>query len=381
MDKGRSAPDPNVLLDQLCDVLVSLGVPLTRATAHAPALHPQFRWVMRVWQPGATVEEIRRKHGIESTSTFHGNTVEYVSSTGQSLNFRPGDSFAERFPVLLDLWKEGITHYVMLPLKSTQASLGAASWATNAEGGFLPSHVQLFQEIADAFSFVFEFKCLRGEFNDILATYVGYDPAHRILAGTVQRGDVCRARAAIMLTDLRSFGELSDTLPETHVVELLNEYFDCIVPYVHSEGGEVLKYIGDGVLAVFDESRQASPCQAAYEAARSALAALSARNAAQHSDAPQLHIGIALHYGEVAYGNIGSENRLDFTTIGRDVNIASRLERFCRTLQQPMLMTHEFAIRVAGPIVEIGRFRFRGFRQEETVFGLAAAAANPSPLS
>ena len=372
MDEGRKAADTNVLLAGLSDVLIRLGVPLARATTHIPTLHPQFRWVMRVWQRAAVVEELRRAHGIEVTPTFHGNTVEHVVETGRWLEYRSHDASSRRFPVLRELWKEGYTHYVMAPLGFTYGGAGAASWATAEPGGFAAEHLHLLHEIVPAFSLVLEFKGLWRELTELLGAYVGHDPTRRILAGTVQRGDIRRIPAAVMLTDLRGFGKLSDELPEQQVIELLNEHFDCIVPYVLAEGGEVLKYIGDGVLAVFGENRtNGMPCEAAYRAARAALSALSARNADRQPDGPCLRIGIALHYGEVAYGNIGSDGRLDFTAIGRDVNIVSRLEGLCKPLERSLLMTDRFASRLCAAVVELGQFEFRGFRQHETVFGLA----------
>ena len=294
LEKGRQTADTGELLKGLCEKLVEAGVPVTRATTHARTLHPQFRWVMRSWHRGLAVEETRRMHGIEDTPTFHGNPVEYVVNSGQWLDCRLDNAVSERFPVLRNLWKEGYTHYVMAPLRFSNNGMGAASWATDAADGFTAEHVRLLRAIADVFSIAFEVKGLRRVLNELLATYVGHDPARRILEGTVQRGDVRRIRAAIMLTDLRGFGKLSDDLPEERVVKLLNEHFDCIVPQVLAEGGEVLKYTGDGILAVFNQELPGNmPCDAAYRAARAALAALDARNRAGGFDGTQLRIGIA----------------------------------------------------------------------------------------
>jgi len=371
-DHGRQTHDTGDLLQGFCAVLAAHGVPVARATTHARTLHPQFRWIMRLWRRGASVEETRRRHGIETTPTFHGNPVEHVVETGQWLDQRLDDSVADRFPVYRELLRDGYTHYVMAPLRFSDNGAGAASWATDAPGGFTAAQVGLLREVADFFSLVFEIKGLRRVLTEVLSTYVGHDPAQRILAGTVQRGDVRRIRAAIMLTDLRGFGRLSDEFPEERMVELLNAHFDCIVPHVLAEGGEVLKYTGDGLLAVFDQSRSdGMPCDAAYRAARAALATLAARNAAGGFGGVALRIGVALHCGEVAYGNVGSGDRLDFTAIGRDVNIASRLERLCEPMEQPLLMTGEFVAGLSAGTVELGHFEFKGFKRHEAVYGPA----------
>jgi adenylate cyclase len=369
---GRRAADVGELLIGFSDMLVRLGVPLTRASTHAPTLHPEFRWVMRLWQHGALVAETRRSHGIEATATYKGNPVEHVVTSGRWLDCRLDDSGSQRFPVLRDLRKEGYTHYVMAPLRFSDGSVGAASWATIAAGGFALEHVRLLREVVDVFSLIFETKGLRRVLADLLVSYVGRDPARRILEGTVRRGDVRRIHAAIMLTDMRGFGKLSDELPEERVVELLNEHFDCIVPHVLAEGGEVLEFIGDGVLAVFGADQpEKKLCQAAFRAAQAALAAIARRNADGGFQSVRIDIGIALHCGEVAYGNIGSGDRLDFTAIGRDVNIVSRLERLCGPLERSLLMTGEFVSGLELPVVELGHFEFKGFKRHEAVFGVA----------
>jgi adenylate cyclase len=369
---GRHALDRQQLLQAFCEKLIEVGVPLARATTHARTLHPQFRWFTHLWRRGSAAEESRRPHSGADLLAVPSNVVRYVLDNDQWLDCRLDDPMAERFPLLGRLQREGYTHFIMAPFRFSNYGVGAASWTTDAPEGFAAEQVLLLRQVADAFFAVFEAKGLRRVLSELLATYVGHDPARYILEGTVQRGDVRRLRAAIMLTDLRGFGHLSDTLPAERVVKLLNEHFDCIVPQVLAEGGEVLKFIGDGVLAVFDQHQaEKMPSDAAYRAARAALAALAARNRAGGFDGIQLRIGIALHCGEVAYGNIGSEDRLDFTTIGRDVNIASRLERLCEPMDRTLLMTGEFVSDLTAPTVELGHFVFKGFKQHEAVYGIA----------
>jgi len=173
----------------------------------------------------------------------------------------------------------------------------------------------------------------------------------------------------MLLADLRGFSRLTDELPEQRIIELLNAFFDLVVPGVIGSGGDVLKYIGDAVIAIFPVTGDdpAPACASAPAAAQITLAALQALppDVQRH-----ISIDIALHYGDAAYGNIGSGDRLDFTAVGRDINILSRLELLCKDVGRPLLMSGAFAAEVAAPVFEIGHFDLRGFRQHQSLYGL-----------
>ncbi|MGE5268359.1 MAG: adenylate/guanylate cyclase domain-containing protein, partial [Thiohalocapsa sp.] len=192
------------------------------------------------------------------------------------------------------------------------------------------------------------------------------------LEGQVRRGDVREITAALMLVDLRDFSLLSDRMSPRAVIRMLNEYFDCVIPPVHEHGGEVVEIMGDGVLAIFRQHRgtsAAAACNAALNAARQGLAALDERNRKSPLD-QALHSGVALHFGSVSYGNIGVGSRLDFTVIGPDVNLTSRIERFCRELDCRLIMSQDFAERLGRPVWEIGHFELRGFSRLHRLFQL-----------
>jgi len=178
-----------------------------------------------------------------------------------------------------------------------------------------------------------------------------------------------------MLVDLPEFSLLSDRMRPRAVIRMLNEYFDCVIPPVHEQGGEVVEIMGDGVLAFFHQvpGRSAKEaCRDALAAARQGLAALAERNRRQRPGAPLLQAGVALHYGTVSYGNIGSGDRLDFTVIGPDVNLTSRIEHFCRELDRPLIMSQEFAGHLDRPVWELGHFQLRGFAKLHRLFELPA---------
>jgi adenylate cyclase len=177
--------------------------------------------------------------------------------------------------------------------------------------------------------------------------------------------------AALMLFDLRDFTALSDRRKPRAVLRMLNDYFDCVMPPVEQHGGEVVEIMGDGVLAIFREGPErsaAEACGAALAAATAGLAALAERNR-QHPSTP-LQAGVALHYGTVSYGNIGSGNRLDFTVIGPDVNLTARIERLCRELDRSLIMSEAFAEALRRPMWEIGHFELRGFAKMQRLFEL-----------
>jgi adenylate cyclase len=250
------------------------------------------------------------------------------------------------------------------------------SWATDAPGGFAEADVELFRDLVTAFVPVLETTAGRRIYGELLATYVGRDPGARIMAGAVQRGDVRHLKAAMLIADLRGFSRLTDELPEERIVELLNAFFDLVVPGVLTGGGDILKYVGDAVIAIFPVTGDdpTSACGSALTAAQTALAAL---QAAPQEIQQHISIDIALHYGDAAYGNIGSGNRLDFTAVGRDVNILSRLELLCKDVGRPLLMTDTFAVEVAEPVIEIGHFELRGFRGHHALYALCQEGEQP----
>ena len=204
--------------------------------------------------------------------------------------------------------------------------------------GFTDADLRLFEEVLPAYSTIVEVKSLRRFATNVLSTYVGREPGELILKGQIRRGDVRTIKAAQMMVDLRDFTGLSDALAPSEVIETLNHYFDCIVPPIKSHGGEVLEFLGDGVLATFNENGKRSArevCQLAFQAARKGLDGLAASNHDLSITPRHLKAGFALHHGEVSYGNIGAGDRLDFTVIGPDVNLTSRIERLDATGQAP----------------------------------------------
>jgi adenylate cyclase len=251
------------------------------------------------------------------------------------------------------------------------------SVTTDQLGGFADAHVALLRELLPVFALAAKATTMRTVYHGLLSAYLGQDPATRVLAGTVQRGEVQGVEAVLFFTDLRGFTALADTLPGRDLIGLLDECFDCMVRPVVAHGGEVLKFLGDGLLAIFriEDRPHAETCAAALEAAKEALALMASLAEARRARSlPTPDLDIALHVGHVNYGNVGADARLDFTVIGPAVNEASRIERLCDALGRHLVMSQSFA-RAADAsrheLVSLGRHRLRGVREETELFGLA----------
>ena len=368
---ARFLPGNRELLEQFCERVAAAGIPIDRVSLHQRAFHPQYRGVSRIWWPDRPMEERFLDHGIERTATYIESPVKLVVEEGQSLDWHLEGTQLLPFPVLEELRDQGYTHYVMEPLTYAVGLINAFSWATKRPGGFTAAETRFVRDLLPAYSTIAELKALRRVVGGILSTYVGEEAGRLILDGQVRRGDVREITAALMLFDLRDFSQLSDRLPPRAVLRMLNSYFDCVMPPVQAHGGEVVEIMGDGVLAIFNhgaERSAAEACNSALDAATAGLAALAEHNR-KHPNS-SLQAGVALHYGTVSYGNIGSGNRLDFTVIGPDVNLTARIERLCRELDRSLIMSEAFADTLHRPMWEIGHFELRGFSKMQRLFEL-----------
>jgi adenylate cyclase len=374
--EGRFLADSATLLTQFCEQIAAAGVPIDRVSLHQRAFHPQYRGVSRIWKPGQTLDERYLDHGIEKTTTYLKSPVRGAIEQKQRFEWRLDDDRPTPFPLLAELRAQGYTHYVILPLIYSTDIVNAFSWATTRPGGFSAANLRLLDEILPTYAAVAEVKTMRRFIGNILTTYVGAEPGRLILEGQVQRGDVRTITAALMLIDLRDFTLLSDRLSPRSVIRMLNEYFDCVMSPVRAHGGEIMEIMGDGVLAIFNQGSDCTAveaCRNALAAASEGLAAIAERNRRRPGSAPELNAGIALHYGTVSYGNIGAGNRLDFTVIGPDVNLTSRIERLCRELDRNLIMSQAFAATLDRPTWEIGHFDLRGFAKMQRLFELPPA--------
>ena len=372
IDGAPLATTPDAIMTEMCERLVASGVPLWRAAVFVRTLHPEIMGRRIEWRQGEAAVRIgEAPHEVFDTASFRGSPVARVYEEVRRIRLRLDDPEALAFPLLDNLRAEGGTDYLAVPINFSNGEVHVGTWATRSAGGFTDQHLAALEAITAPLARVTEIYALRRTATNLLDTYVGREAGARILAGSIRRGFTETIRAAIWLSDMRGFTALADRMLPTDLIELLNRYFDCQVSPILRHGGEVLKFMGDGLLAIFPlAAGDGAPavCRAALAAAtevRDAIAALTDWPAAGPRH------GVALHVGELLYGNIGAANRLDFTCIGPAVNLAARLEELAGELKRTTVLSAEFARHCRTEAVALGEFALSGFREPQPVYGLA----------
>jgi adenylate cyclase len=351
-------------VEALGRLLLEHKLPIDHIAFYIRALNPTLFGRSIAWAPGEPVSTFDLQHGEEALKEVQRGPLGHVASTREWLVLRRDDP---RWGAPETLFKSGLTEICIAPMAHgiEERSISAVSFGTRRRQGFSTGNLQLFRRILPATRNAVELKIWPRMTEAILDAYIGSDPGKRVLSGRIRRGDIETIEAAIMFCDLHGFTQLSNRLSSDRVLSLLNTYFDQVVPSVTERGGEVLKFMGDGLLALFciDGSPESS-CGAALEAAQTICRRL---RAVVLPDA-KLEAGIGLHFGQVSYGNIGSGERLDFTVIGRDVNLASRIQGVCRELSNPVLLSERFSSLVDSASVSVGRHILKGFDEPVALF-------------
>jgi adenylate cyclase len=374
LSEGPQIGNEVEFFDELCWRLVGDGIPLWRASLHIGTLHPQIRgFGARWWRDRKITEEYRVLHGSQATEEYLKSPIRATIERGVKFRRRLVEDDRE-YPLLTRIRDAGGRDYLALPLNRTLQRYPVVTWATDRPQGFTAAEIAALEEINPALAAIIETRAVRHIGINLIDTYLGPLAGERILAGQVRRGQGDRLTAAIMITDLRGFTGLSDRLPGEAVLRLLDDYFDAVASPVQERHGEVLKFIGDGVLAIFptgDDHDFAPAALRALDAAIETLARLEAVNRArQRSERLEIRAGIGLHFGEVIFGNVGAAERLDFTVVGPAVNLASRIEGLTKRLLRPLLTSRAFARICPQPLVSLGFHPVRGLNHPEEVFGL-----------
>jgi adenylate cyclase len=376
IDGARSAGP--LLMTQTCERLVQAGLPLWRVGVFVRTLHPDIFGRNFIWRPGADVIVGTVDFDIQNSPEFVNSPLAIVFREGREVRHRLDDPEGKRFPVFDDMRAEGVTDYIALPLLFIDGTINASSWTTKQPGGFSDEQLAALRAVVRPLVRVIEILSLRRTASSLLDTYVGNRAGERILGGQIRRGHTETMRAAIWLSDLRGFTALSDRLSPETVVEILNFYFDCQVPAIRKHGGEILKFMGDGLLAVFpiaeDDSDIQEVCVRVLEAARESRASVEALHYPSGEAVERFRFGVALHVGSILFGNIGGGNRLDFTCIGPAVNLAARLEKIAGRLHRIVVASEAFAAICADGWTDLGEFPIAGFSHAERVYGLADEA-------
>lgn len=375
IDGARSSGTSADMIAAVCERLVDAGLPLWRFGIFIRTLHPEIFGRNFIWRQGQKVEMGTVDFDILDSPEFAQSPLRIVFEHGVEVRGRIDDPESARFPVINDMRAEGVTDYIAVPMPFLDGSTHATSWVTRQPGGFSDDDIAVIRMIMAPLARVSEIVSLRRTAEMLLDTYVGNRAGARILGGQIRRGHNDTIRAAIWLSDLRGFTALSDRLPAETVVEILNQYFDCQVTAIRGHGGEVLKFMGDGLLAVFpiDEyvGDAAHVCTRVLEAARESRASVEALAFPVGDVIERFRFGVALHVGNILYGNIGGGNRLDFTCIGPAVNLAARMEKIAGRTGRTLVASEAFANVCGHDWRELGEFPIAGFSKAQRVYGLA----------
>ena len=390
--EGLGSPSPTTLLQGFCDRLVAAGIPLQRAHAAQRALHPVFGAMGLDWHRDgrhAIREDIIRVS--EPRERWLKSPFYYMLQNGASeLRERLLDeNGSSQFPVLDEFRAQGATDYFASAIFYGQAaSVPRAApdnppegmithWTSDAREGFSDSDVATIKELLPLLGLALKSASSHRTAHDLLAVYLGRDAGERVLSGDIQRGSLDTIRAVIWYFDLQDFTRLSETTPGDQMIAMLNDYFGAVVGAVEAFGGDVLKFMGDGLLAIFkfadDDSACCSRAIAAADELLDTMVAINRRRGA--AGLVLTKFSLALHLGDVLYGNIGGEERLDFTVIGPAVNMAARIQTMSRPLKQDLIISSAMArsaVREHKRFISIGRHILRGIPEPQELFTLVA---------
>jgi adenylate cyclase len=392
---GLAGETENAIVDGFCERCVKAGLPVARAHVFIDTLHPVhegrlFRWghmpnETALLEYGRTVPVPDSTAADELAAERWRKSPFYrMLQTGESMLRRrvPAEGEETEFAAIAEIRGFGMTDYVAIINRfAAEGVIGEmdcvySSWATRNPDGFSDAHIAALQRLTPYFALAIKSVSLQRMTGTLMQTYLGRDAGQRVLGGRIMRGVADRIDAAIWFSDLRGFTRITDTTPE-QVIPLLNDYADVIVSAIHENGGDVLKLIGDGTLAMFTADGREGACSAALAAAIAAhegVAKLNERRGGNGLPVTDMYLG--LHVGEVFYGNVGSTERLDFTVIGPAVNETSRIAAMCRSADQPMLVSAAFAEvgTMRQRLVSVGRYALRGVGKPQELFTLDAGA-------
>jgi adenylate cyclase len=369
--------------DEFAWRMLAAGFPLLRATLQLRTLHPQYLGANFVWwrTTGRTMLRLIT-HEVQDLYGHEDNPVRRVQVGGETVRRRidVADDALD-FPILRDLKAEGATDYFALPLKSSFGTNHMVTYVTDRTGGFTAREIADLTRVSQRLALLADLRSQRRIASNILDAYLGPKTGPKVLAGQIRRGTGEEITAVLWSSDLRGFTALSDRLPGAQMIALLNALFDAQATAIAGHGGEILKFIGDGLLAIFPIEHADKAATAARCALDAAVQAVAAARGLMHDpslvDEPPLEIVVALHVGTAIYGNIGAADRLDFTVIGPAVNLVSRIEAVAKALDQPIVVSDDFARAYGGPLQPLGRHELRGLATPHDLFAPTPFGAAP----
>ena len=362
-------------LDEFAWRMLAAGLPLLRVTLHVSTLHPQYLGAAFTWFRTTGQSVLRMvAHELADSIRYEDNPVLRVSLGGETLRRRidVADAVLD-FPILHDLKAQGATDYLALPVASAHLARNyVVTYVTDRPGGFTESEIADLTRVSQRLPVLVDMHSQKAIARNVLNAYLGEKTGPKVLEGQIRRGTGVEINAVLWSSDLRGFTARSDRLPGDRVIALLNALFDAQAKTINDHGGEILKFIGDGLLAIFPIETPGAAAEATRHALEGAVEALAAVRELSDElaalDEPPLHIVVALHVGTAIYGNIGAANRLDFTVIGPAVNLVSRVEAVAKALDLPIVVSDEFARAYGRPLRSLGTHQLRGLAAPHELF-------------
>ena len=379
---GRGLRDMKAVVEGSAKALQSGGAPVTRLRITTRTLHPQVNAWGGEWDETTGGNQVDFPFSTVASPAFTGSPIDIMIRTGKSFRRRlEGELNGDDHKLLHELKAEGLTdyyasgHYTVGP-QGEKTPSDFVTFATRQAGGFSDLDIDKLETFALFVAPTVDTVNRQRIAETLLDTYIGHRAGGRVLDGHIKRGDREQIRAAFWYSDLRDFTGLNEELAPDQMIDTLNTYFGVVADAIMSRGGEVLQFIGDAVLAIF-ECQQNEPdtrraCEVAHDAAQEALAKIAEKNRARREDMlPEIRFGIGLHVGDVTFGNVGSEGRLGFNVVGPAVNLTARLQSLSKQALVPLLVSSTFAAFVDRPLWPVGTFELRGVRDMQEVFTAA----------
>ena len=389
VERGLAGASETELLHGLCKRCCQGGLPLSRTMALVDTLHPVYEGRVFRWRNDGVEESAVLEYGPsnvgEAATTWQSSTFYHLWTSGMNeLRRRIGLGDPVDFPLLATLKQEGHTDYVALIHRfAGEGAIGEmdcvySSWATSHPDGFSDADMVALRRLVPSLALAIKCASLARIAGTLVEVYLGHDAGQRVLKGRISRGVAEQIHAVLWYSDLRGYTTITDTAPPGEIIPLLNDYADAVISAIQETGGEVLKLIGDGVLAIFRAEDPAQACRRALQAEAGLRHRQQALNARRTADGrPFTSVYLGLHIGDVFYGNIGSVDRLDFTVVGPAVNETSRIAAMCRSVDRSVVLSSEFVTATPEPeratLVSVGRYALRGVGRAQELFTIDPA--------
>lgn len=375
LTEGRRITEPRAFLGALVQQLDAVQAHVDRIRISSPTLHPQMSSLGVSWSRGENVQTWSGDHGVVLTDAYKGSPMEYLQQHQRMLHQPVAETAgADEHPIWQDLRSAGMRDYLALPMVLGAGRQNVLTLATRDSLGFDDGDVARLTALANLLTPLVELMVGRRTTLGLLETFVGKRIGERILQGQVRRGDGEQISAAFWYSDLRGFTALSETLPTDQLLKLLNDYYEYCAAAAAARGGEILQFIGDAILIVFeitDPLRTRDVCAAALDAAVDAFDTIAVvNNRRRRAGQPVIEFGLGLHLGTVTHANVGAPDRLAFNVVGPAVNMTARIQSMTKELQIPLLMSSDFVQQVDNPVTSVGSHALRGIARSQELFRL-----------